>query len=255
MNSEPTPKQVFRVTIFNQTLSITSSTSAAEFHHLASQVDALMGMIASKSGTADGARVGVLAAMHLADRLHQAERKLESAQHSLTETKQQVLQDDAQARTAAEEAAAAVRSLREASAQVATLTRQLHEAQHQQALLEAELTSARGSLSGAQAALAAAESALAATRAELEEERMRIGRDAGRLHHLLQQALDPASTTPAAEVVASAAAGAIALTKSAPAQTPQTFPAPGAAAPVAPLPRTRDLFSFDDSDLTQGATA
>lgn len=242
MNSESTPKQVFRVTIFNQNLSMTSSTSAAEFHHIANQVDALMGMIASKSGTSDGARVGVLAAMHLADRLHMAERRLESALNDVKVIQAGAQEAVGQARASISELEELRADLEQTKGTVQSLTDRLSTAEHQRSLLEAELASARGSLSGAQAALSASEAALFATRAELEAERSRIGRDADRLHSILEKALEPglAGSTPRSGAV-----------------TPPQKPGPtsSSASSSSPTPQTRDLFSYDDSDIARGATA
>lgn len=79
MSSAPDArKRTYKVRIFQQTYSIVSSASEAEFQLIADHVDQLMHTIASRSGSTDGTRAAVMAAMHLADRLHQAEKRLES---------------------------------------------------------------------------------------------------------------------------------------------------------------------------------
>lgn len=83
-------KQTYKVKIFNQIYSISSSASESEFEQIADQVDYLMRTIASRSGSLDGTRVGVLAAMHLADKLRQAERRLESVDAETQEIRAKV---------------------------------------------------------------------------------------------------------------------------------------------------------------------
>lgn len=83
-------KRTYKVRIFNQTYSIVSSASEAEFRQIADQVDYLMHTIASRSGSADGVRAAVMAAMHLADRLRQTEKKLESIYADQREALEQV---------------------------------------------------------------------------------------------------------------------------------------------------------------------
>lgn len=169
MSSGASAKQVYRVTIFNQTLSIASSTSAAEFEHIADQVDVLMSKIASKSGIADGTRVGVLAAMHLADHLHQTERWLAAAQDALEASRAECNSLNAQLGAARVAGASAGNSLELAKEQAAA-------AERARAALEEELKLVKN--------------ALAAAQAELLAQRSRIGKDAGRLHSLLEQALE-----------------------------------------------------------------
>lgn len=71
-------KQTYKVRIFNQTYSISSSASEAEFQQIADYVDHLMHTIASRSGSADSTRAAVMAAMHLADKLRQSEQRLQT---------------------------------------------------------------------------------------------------------------------------------------------------------------------------------
>jgi len=175
MSSGPSTKQVYRVTIFNQNLSIASSTSASEFQRIADQVDLLMTKIASKTGIVDGTRVGVLAAMHLADHLHQNEQKLASAQDELEAVRAECNSVSAQLGAARLTCANAAQELEAAKAQLTA-------SESARAALEEELRQARKALEAAQN--------------ELATQRSRIGKDAGRLHTLLAQALDAASDDP-----------------------------------------------------------
>jgi cell division protein ZapA len=72
---EPARKTV-RVTIFNQSYSLTVTGDPAEVESLAQSVDTLMTEIAQRAGNVDGNRVAVLASLHLADRLRSIEREL-----------------------------------------------------------------------------------------------------------------------------------------------------------------------------------
>ena len=92
MDSGTPEKKPVRVTIFNQTYTLRASGDPREIQDLASSVDTLMESIASKTGDAEAGRVGVLACLHLADRLRAMERELaelkqrvdeKSAQYSL----------------------------------------------------------------------------------------------------------------------------------------------------------------------------
>lgn len=65
-----------RVTIFNQSYSLTAAGEPGEVEALARAVDELMTDIAQRAGNADANRVSVLACLHLADRLRSAERQL-----------------------------------------------------------------------------------------------------------------------------------------------------------------------------------
>ena len=78
MSSSESSKRTYKVRIFQQTYSVVSSASEAEFQAIADHVDQLMHTIASRSGSTDGTRAAVMAAMHLADRLRQLEKRLES---------------------------------------------------------------------------------------------------------------------------------------------------------------------------------
>ena len=66
-----------RVNIFSQTYSLVASgEDATELQELAAQIDDLMRSIASRTGSMDSTRAAVLACLHLADKLRNAEREL-----------------------------------------------------------------------------------------------------------------------------------------------------------------------------------
>jgi cell division protein ZapA len=71
-----TDRKPVRVTIFNQTYTLTATGDPAEVESLAHSVDTLMTEIAQRAGNVDGNRVAVLASLHLADRLRSIEREL-----------------------------------------------------------------------------------------------------------------------------------------------------------------------------------
>ncbi len=76
MDAPGSPKQIVRVTIFNQTYSVATSGDPQDTEALAHQVDDLMSSIARRAGNLDTARTAVLACLHLADRLRSAEHDL-----------------------------------------------------------------------------------------------------------------------------------------------------------------------------------
>jgi len=78
MDSGHSEKTSVRVTIFNQPYTLRAAGDPAEVEELARSVDTLMDSIAFKSGSTDTSRVGVLACLHLADRLRAIERELEN---------------------------------------------------------------------------------------------------------------------------------------------------------------------------------
>jgi cell division protein ZapA len=83
METPDATKQVVRVTIFNQTYSLSTSGDAQETEALAHEIDELMSNIARRAGNLDSARTAVLACLHLADRLRTAERQLGALRHSV----------------------------------------------------------------------------------------------------------------------------------------------------------------------------
>jgi cell division protein ZapA len=69
-------KRPVRVTILSQSYTLLTLGDPREVEELARQLDELMLSIAAKSPNADSTRIAVLAAMHLADRLHSLEKDL-----------------------------------------------------------------------------------------------------------------------------------------------------------------------------------
>lgn len=75
-------KQQVRVHIFNQAYTLLAD-DEAEVRRAAEEIDSLMTAIAQKSNAPDAARIAVLACLHLADKLHAAERRSEDAEAKL----------------------------------------------------------------------------------------------------------------------------------------------------------------------------
>ena len=84
MDAPGTPKQTVRVTIFNQTYAVATSGDPRDTEALALQIDELMSSIARRAGNLDTTRTAVLACLHLADRLRDAQRELETLKDSIT---------------------------------------------------------------------------------------------------------------------------------------------------------------------------
>ena len=76
MGAPDTPKQIVRVTIFNQTYAIAAPGDPLATQEIARSVDELMSSIARRAGNLDTSRTAVLACLHLADRLRQTEEEL-----------------------------------------------------------------------------------------------------------------------------------------------------------------------------------
>jgi cell division protein ZapA len=83
MDTPGTSKEIVRVTIFNQTYSVSTSGDPRETEELAQQVDELMSAIARHAGNLDSTRTAVLACLHLADQLRTAERQLGTLRKSV----------------------------------------------------------------------------------------------------------------------------------------------------------------------------
>src|SRR5689334_14576458 len=83
MDTPGTSKEIVRVTIFNQTYSVSTSGDPRETEELAQQVDELMSAIARHAGNLDSTRTAVLACLHLADQLRAAERQLRTLRKSV----------------------------------------------------------------------------------------------------------------------------------------------------------------------------
>lgn len=84
MDAPGTPKQTVRVTIFNQTYSVSTSGDPHDTEELAHEIDELMSSIARRAGNLDTTRAAVLACLHMADRLRTAERELHELKESIT---------------------------------------------------------------------------------------------------------------------------------------------------------------------------
>jgi cell division protein ZapA len=72
------PKQPVRVHIFNQSYTLVADDDAGAVQEIAHQIDELMVSIANRSSSGDSTRVAVMACLHLADKLREAEKKLRS---------------------------------------------------------------------------------------------------------------------------------------------------------------------------------
>ncbi len=88
MDPEPERKTV-RVNIYNQPYTLAVSGASDEVESLAHSVDELMTDIAQRAGNVDGARIGVLACLHLADRLRSIERELSDLKNRVGEKSRQ----------------------------------------------------------------------------------------------------------------------------------------------------------------------
>ncbi len=84
MDTPDGPKQIVRVTIFNQTYAVSTSGDPRDTQELAHEIDELMSSIARRAGNLDTTRTAVLACLHLADRLRTAERELGSLKERIT---------------------------------------------------------------------------------------------------------------------------------------------------------------------------
>jgi cell division protein ZapA len=71
------PRQPVRVQIFNQSYSLMVDSDPREVQEIAREIDDLMASIASRNSSVDSTRVAVLACLHLADKLHAAEKQLQ----------------------------------------------------------------------------------------------------------------------------------------------------------------------------------
>jgi len=87
---DPAPeRKTVRVTIYNQPYTLAVTGEAAEVESLAHSVDELMMEIAQGAGNVDGARVAVLACLHLADRLRGVEGELSGFRNRVGEKARQ----------------------------------------------------------------------------------------------------------------------------------------------------------------------
>lgn len=90
MDTQGTEKRVVRVTIFQQPYSLRASGDPAETEAIAKGVDDLMNQIADRSGSSDAARVAVLAALHLADKVRAVEARAQALEERLGEYRQRL---------------------------------------------------------------------------------------------------------------------------------------------------------------------
>lgn len=100
MDTQGTEKRVVRVTIFQQPYSLRASGEAAETEAIAQGVDNLMNQIADRTSSSDPARVAVLAALHLADKIRTLESRAQTLEESLGESRQQFLESSQRAEQA-----------------------------------------------------------------------------------------------------------------------------------------------------------
>jgi cell division protein ZapA len=85
---EPAAKQPVRVTILSRPYTLRTSGDPVELEALAASVDSLMLNIASKAPNADSTHIAVLACLHLADSLREAERELGALKDRIGEKSQ-----------------------------------------------------------------------------------------------------------------------------------------------------------------------
>lgn len=76
-------KRSVRVTIFNQTYTLRAQGDTSDVEQVAHYVDELMTSIATHSGSGDSTRAAVLAALHLADQLRNAQSDLAAMRQSV----------------------------------------------------------------------------------------------------------------------------------------------------------------------------
>ncbi len=83
MDSASTTKKTVRVTIFNQSYTLSTAGDPAATERLAMEVDELMSSIARRAGNLDVTRTAVLACLHLADQLRAVEIELSGLRTSV----------------------------------------------------------------------------------------------------------------------------------------------------------------------------
>ena len=77
-------KSLVRVTIFNQSYTLSTSGDPRDTEELAHEVDDLMSAIARRGGNLDSTRTAVLACLHLADQLRETEQELGTLKRSIS---------------------------------------------------------------------------------------------------------------------------------------------------------------------------
>jgi cell division protein ZapA len=83
MDTPDDAKKVVRISILNQTYTVTTSGDPRDTESLAEEIDELMSSIARRAGNLDSTRTAVLACLHLADRLRTAEEELDALKLSV----------------------------------------------------------------------------------------------------------------------------------------------------------------------------
>jgi cell division protein ZapA len=83
MDTPDDVKKVVRISILNQTYTVTTSGDPRDTQSLAEEIDELMSSIARRAGNLDSTRTAVLACLHLADRLRTAEEELDALKLSV----------------------------------------------------------------------------------------------------------------------------------------------------------------------------
>lgn len=83
MDTPDDTKKVVRISILNQTYTVTTSGDSGDTESLAQEIDELMSSIARRAGNLDSTRTAVLACLHLADRLRTAEQALDALKLSI----------------------------------------------------------------------------------------------------------------------------------------------------------------------------
>lgn len=83
MDSTDAPKKTVRVTIFNQTYTLSTAGDPADTERLAIEIDDLMSSIARRAGNLDSTRTAVLACLHLADQLRSVQAELDELRQSV----------------------------------------------------------------------------------------------------------------------------------------------------------------------------
>ena len=77
--------KLVRVEIYGQAYSIRTEGQSDHIHALAQMVDRRMKEIARATLTVDSLKVAILAALHIAEELHQTRRRLDEFDHDLAE--------------------------------------------------------------------------------------------------------------------------------------------------------------------------
>ncbi len=90
MDTQGTEKRVVRVTIFQQPYTLRASGDPAETEAIAQGVNELMNQIADRSASSDPARVAVMAALHLADKIRTLEARAQALEDRLGDFRQRL---------------------------------------------------------------------------------------------------------------------------------------------------------------------